>query len=73
MKQDGTLEDLNHADLEMAKTQMIEARKEYLDYFKKNPKETTKNAVFGELSKYEWTLLERKHLNHHFEQFNLKD
>ena len=27
--------------------------------------------VFGELNKYEWYLLERKHLNHHFNQFNL--
>ena len=30
-----------------------------------------KNAVFGELNRYEWYLMERKHLNHHFEQFNL--
>ena len=27
--------------------------------------------VFGELNRYEWYLLERKHLNHHFEQFGL--
>ncbi|PRP68338.1 phenylacetic acid degradation bifunctional protein PaaZ [Nonlabens agnitus] len=73
MKQDGTLEDLKYENLETAKAKMLEARKEYLDYFKKNPNATTKNAVFGELSKYEWTLLERKHLNHHFEQFNLQD
>jgi len=71
MKQDGTLEDLKHGDLETAKTKMLEARNEYLDFYKKNPKASTKNAVFGELSKYEWTLLERKHLSHHFEQFNL--
>lgn len=71
MKQDGTLEDLRHEDLETAKAKMLESRKEYLDYFKRNPKTTTKNVVFGELSKYEWMLLERKHLNHHFEQFNI--
>ena len=29
------------------------------------------HEVFGELNKYESYLLERKHLNHHFEQFNL--
>ena len=29
------------------------------------------HEVFGELNKYEWYLLERKHLNHHFEQFGL--
>ncbi len=60
MKKDGTLEDLQHEDLETAKAKMLEARKEYLDYFKKNPKATTKNAVFGELSKYEWTLVGKK-------------
>ncbi len=27
--------------------------------------------VFGELNKYESFLLERKHLNHHFEQFDI--
>ncbi|WP_194851241.1 phenylacetic acid degradation bifunctional protein PaaZ [Nonlabens antarcticus] len=73
MKKDGTLEDLKHEDLETAKARMLEAREEYLDYFKRNPKLTTKNAVFGELSKYEWSLLERKHLSHHLEQFSLKD
>ena len=30
-----------------------------------------KNLVFGELNRYESYLLERKHLNHHFEQFGL--
>jgi len=60
-----------HPDLDTAKEKLMEARKEYLDFFKRNPKATTKNVVFGELNKYEWYLLERKHLNHHFEQFNL--
>jgi oxepin-CoA hydrolase/3-oxo-5,6-dehydrosuberyl-CoA semialdehyde dehydrogenase len=70
MRKDG-LEDLRHANLETAQQKMLEARKEYLDFFKRNPKATTKNAVFGPLDKYEWYLLERKHLNHHFEQFGL--
>jgi oxepin-CoA hydrolase/3-oxo-5,6-dehydrosuberyl-CoA semialdehyde dehydrogenase len=70
---DGVLEDLSHADLETAKAKMLDARKEYLAYFKKNPKATHKNAVFGDLSKYEWTLLERKHLSHHLTQFALID
>ncbi|AZQ43810.1 phenylacetic acid degradation bifunctional protein PaaZ [Nonlabens ponticola] len=71
MKQDGTLEDLKYEDLETAKEKMLEARQQYLNYFKRHPKIVTKNAVFGELSKYEWYLLERKHLNHHFEQFQI--
>ena len=49
----------------------MEAREEYLQYFNDNPEAKTKNVVFGELNKFEWYLMERKHLNHHFEQFNL--
>lgn len=70
MKDDG-LEALVHADLETAKTKLLEAREEYLDFFKRHPRATTKNAVFGELTKYEWTLLERKHITHHLEQFGI--
>ncbi|TXK73999.1 phenylacetic acid degradation bifunctional protein PaaZ [Mesonia sp. HuA40] len=68
---EGELPTLKHASLTEAKEKMKEARKAYIDFFKKNPKATNKNAVFGELTKYEWELLERKHLNHHFEQFKL--
>jgi len=62
-----------HENLEVAKAKMLEARQQYLSYFKQNPEAITKNVVFGELNKYEWYLLDRKHLNHHFEQFNLLD
>ncbi|MDC7997507.1 phenylacetic acid degradation bifunctional protein PaaZ [Gilvibacter sediminis] len=60
-----------HADLDTAKAKMLEAREGYLQFFKENPDAITKNVVFGPLNKFEWYLLERKHLNHHFEQFNL--
>ena len=65
------LADLKHENLDTAKKQLLEARKAYLQFFRENPNATTKNAVFGELSKFEWELLERKHINHHFEQFGL--
>ena len=55
----------------MAIQNFKEQRKKYLEYFKENPDATLSNMVFGELNKYEWYLLERKHLNHHFEQFGL--
>jgi oxepin-CoA hydrolase / 3-oxo-5,6-dehydrosuberyl-CoA semialdehyde dehydrogenase len=60
-----------HADLNTAKAKMLEARAEYLAYYKQNPESLLKNAVFGEMNRYEWQLLERKHLNHHFEQFDI--
>jgi len=66
-----TLDDLKHENLDMAIQNFKEQRKKYLEYFKENPDATLSNMVFGELNKYEWYLLERKHLNHHFEQFGL--
>ncbi len=62
---------LQHESLDSAKEKMLEAREEYLNYFKQNPEARTLSPVFGALNKFEWYLLERKHLNHHFEQFNL--
>ena len=67
----GQLEVLKHETLSMAKTKLLEARNAYLDFYKENPKAIVKNVVFGHLEKYEWYLLERKHLNHHFKQFGL--
>ncbi|WP_228852431.1 phenylacetic acid degradation bifunctional protein PaaZ [Aegicerativicinus sediminis] len=60
-----------HSDLMTAKTKMLEARQDYLNFFKNNPDAELKNAVFGYLNRFEWYLMERKHLNHHFEQFGL--
>src|SRR5690554_2321613 len=67
----GEVEKLKHPDLETAKQKMLEAREAYLNFFKENPDVRLKNMVFGMLNKYESYLLERKHLNHHFEQFGL--
>jgi oxepin-CoA hydrolase/3-oxo-5,6-dehydrosuberyl-CoA semialdehyde dehydrogenase len=66
-----TLDDLKHDNLEVAIKEFKEQRKKYIEYFKENPDATLNNMVFGEMNRYEWYLLERKHLNHHFEQFNL--
>ena len=65
------IEKFKHPDLTKAKEMMLVARAEYLAYFKENEDARTKNVVFGELNRFEWYLMERKHLNHHFEQFGL--
>lgn len=65
------LEDLHHPDLETAKQKLIEAFDRYEQYFKENPESRTKNAVFGMMDKFEWDLLNTKHLNHHFNQFGI--
>ncbi|MEM8586297.1 MAG: phenylacetic acid degradation bifunctional protein PaaZ [Bacteroidota bacterium] len=62
---------LRYADLRKSIEKMMEARERYLNYYKENPGIRAKHAVFGELNGYEWYLMERKHLNHHFEQFNI--
>ncbi len=67
----GTVEELKHDSLQVAKLKFAEAREQYLNFFKENPDDLIKNAVFGYIEKYEWYLLERKHLNHHFKQFGL--
>ncbi|PVW17297.1 phenylacetic acid degradation bifunctional protein PaaZ [Marixanthomonas spongiae] len=67
------LDDLKHPDLETAIKKFKEQREKYIEFFKENPDAKLKNLVFGELNKFESYLLERKHLNHHFEQFNLLD
>ena len=67
----GKLADLKHSDLASAINNLSESREAYKAYFKENPEAKLKNIVFGELNKYEWYLMERKHLNHHFEQFGL--
>ena len=65
------LDDLRHPDLAIAIEKFKEQREKYLEYFNENPDAILKNLVFGELNRYESYLLERKHLNHHFEQFGL--
>jgi oxepin-CoA hydrolase/3-oxo-5,6-dehydrosuberyl-CoA semialdehyde dehydrogenase len=65
------LDHLKHEDLLSAISKFKAQRAKYLEYFKEHPDAKLSNMVFGELNRYEWYLLERKHLNHHFEQFGL--
>jgi len=65
------INEAKHENLAVAKEKMLESRATMLQFFKDNPGVKTKHGVFGELSGYEWGLMERKHLNHHFGQFGL--
>lgn len=65
------VETLRFESLEMAKQQFLETYDRYERHFNENPGVRTNNAVFGELSKFEWDLCHTKHFNHHFEQFGL--
>jgi len=68
---DGVLNELRNHSLDEAKKEFLETYDTFELYYKENPEATANNAVFGELDKDLWDLLIRKHLNHHFEQFNL--
>ncbi|MBZ9777323.1 phenylacetic acid degradation bifunctional protein PaaZ [Psychroflexus sp. CAK8W] len=71
LMKENELEALNHSTLEEAKKALLESYEAYEVYFREHPDAVTKNAVFGELTSFEWKLLNRKHFNHHFEQFGL--
>ena len=66
-----SLDTLKHPDFKTAVEKFKLQRKKYLTFFEEHPEATLNNIVFGELNRYEWYLIERKHLNHHFEQFGL--
>lgn len=67
----GEVEDLRFENLEEAKTAFWKAYNELEIWFKENPKGTVKNTVFGWLTRYEFSLLNRKHWAHHLEQFGI--
>ena len=62
---------LKHQSLTIAKQSLMEAYEEFELFFKQNKESRTKNAVFGELNKFEWDVCHTKNLNHHFKQFGL--
>lgn len=68
---DGELPDLKHADLAEAKQKLRKAKENYERYYEENPEAEHAHAVYGELTRFEWYLLHRKHLNHHFDQFGV--
>lgn len=71
MLRKGELEDLRFESLEEAKEALLKAYDEFEIFFKENPTITTPNTVFGNLDKFHWDLLNRKHFYHHFKQFGL--
>lgn len=67
----GELEDLRHPDLESAKAALLESITQQEEIFKADPEYMAFNTAFGMLNRYENFLLNRKHFQHHLEQFGL--
>jgi len=67
----GEVEDLRFGSLEEAKTEYWKTYDELELFFKENPKATVPSNVFGNVTRYEWKLMEGKHYALHFEQFGI--
>ncbi len=67
----GATEDLKFGSLEEAKAAFLKSYDEFEAYYKENPDASHANAVFGDLDKELWDLLNRKHIHHHFDAFEL--
>ena len=67
----GERENLVHSNLDEAKQALLEIYDNYLLFFKENPGTITRHPVFGDMDASLWKLLNRKHFNHHFEQFGI--
>ncbi|MAY83816.1 MAG: phenylacetic acid degradation bifunctional protein PaaZ [Flavobacteriales bacterium] len=69
----GETEDLRFGSLAEAKEELLKAWENFETFFKENPDKETNHITFGKLNKDHWDLMNRKHINHHFEQFGLID
>ena len=67
----GKTEELRYPDLATAKAELINSYHAYETFFKENQGKQTMNSIFGNMTKFEWDLLGRKHFDHHFRQFKL--
>lgn len=67
----GALNDLRFENLAEAKSDLIKSIENYQSFFKENKGVKTPHAIFGQLDKFHWDLISRKHLTHHFQQFGL--
>ena len=68
---EGELETLRYKNLDEAKTALLKTYDDFEAYYAENPQAEHLHPVFGVLDKELWDLLNRKHFNHHFEQFSL--
>lgn len=69
----GALEDLRFASLEEAKKALLKTLAAYRIFFKDRTHGASIHPLYGNLNRYEWELMARKHFHHHFKQFGLID
>lgn len=71
MLKENEAEDLVYESLREAKEAFLKSWDKYEEFFKEHPGITSPHVTFGDLDKDLWDLMNRKHLNHHFDQFGL--
>lgn len=62
---------LRNAELELAVDEFVEEWLNFEDLYQSNPGHTEVHSYYGPLNYEQWLKLHRKHLTHHFTQFNL--
>ena len=67
----GEPEDLRFESLDAAKESFWKSYDEVEAFYKTKPEGTLMNPVFGMLDRYQFKLLNDKHMHHHFTQFGL--
>jgi oxepin-CoA hydrolase / 3-oxo-5,6-dehydrosuberyl-CoA semialdehyde dehydrogenase len=59
-------------ELSQLKTDLLEAITQMLHYFQAHPEHQSMHPFFGILNTEQWPLFQRKHFQHHLEQFGIK-
>ncbi|WP_343635808.1 hypothetical protein [Fluviicola sp.] len=62
---------LRNEELELAIDEFVEVYLDFQELFAQNPELKTVHAYYGPLNYEQWDLLNRKHLTHHFTQFEI--
>jgi hypothetical protein len=62
---------LRNDELELAIDEFVDAWIQFEEYFEQNPTSTTNHPYYGQLNYTDWLQLHKKHLTHHFKQFDM--
>lgn len=62
---------LRNEELELAIDEFVEVYLDFQELFAQNPELKTVHAFYGPLNYEQWDLLNKKHLTHHFTQFEI--
>jgi len=62
---------LRHEELDLAIDELVDEWMVFEEHFETNPNKTENHPFYGQLNFEQWLALHKKHLTHHFKQFEL--